>query len=141
MRGVSGFAVVAAVLMLGACGSEYGPGAGQEPTMSPSDRPTPGQSTPTPSEPATPGPIEQAKADLVGRLGVDPGQVTVVSREEVTWRDGSLGCPQPGMRYTQALVNGSRIILEVDGKRYHYHSGGRRGPFLCTDPQPPLTGG
>ena len=73
-------------------------------------------------------------------LGVDPAQVTVVSSDDVTWRDGSLGCPEPGMRYTQALIPGTRTILEVAGKQYHYHSGGHRAPFLCENPQPPVGG-
>ncbi len=68
---------------------------------------------------------------MAQRLGVDPGAITTVCQEEVTWRDGSLGCPQPGMRYTQALVNGYRIVLEHDGTTYRYHGGGRRPPFLC----------
>ena len=107
-------------------------------------RPAPSMPTkPTPTTPTGPvqgGPVEQAKADLAQRLGVQPAQVKLVSAEEVTWRDGSLGCPQPGMRYTQALVNGSRIVLESGGKKYEYHSGGRRGPFLCTNPEPPTDG-
>ncbi|MEU4605693.1 hypothetical protein AB0F43_22145 [Kribbella sp. NPDC023972] len=93
---------------------------------------TPSSSTPSPDP--TGGPVERARTDLANRLGVDPGQVTVVSSSEVTWPDGSLGCPQPGMVYTQALIDGSRIILEAGGKQYHYHSGGSRPPFLCENP-------
>jgi hypothetical protein len=133
--------VVGTVLLLGGCGSESDPptNAGQEPSVSPSTQPpTPGPSTP--SGPAQ-GPVEQAKSDLAGRLGIPVEAVTMVSSEEVTWPDGSIGCPQPGMRYTQVLVNGSRIVLAAGGKQYHYHSGGRRGPFLCTNPQPPVPGG
>ena len=91
------------------------------------------------SQPSTPtgGAVDQAKADLTKRLGVDPAQVTVVSSDDVTWRDGSLGCPEPGMRYTMALVPGTRTVLEAGGKQYHYHSGGHRAPFLCENPQPP----
>jgi hypothetical protein len=83
-------------------------------------------------------PVEQAKADLAKRLSVDAGEVTVVSAAEVTWRDGSLGCPQKGMYYTQALIPGFRTILKVAGTEYHYHSGSGRAPFLCENPQPPL---
>ena len=39
----------------------------------------------------------------------------MVSVEEVTWRDGSRGCAQPGMAYTQALIDGSRITLRAGG--------------------------
>lgn len=152
MRYVAASGVFAAMLIFAGCGNEAGPpvDAGQEPTVSQTDdpstppssptpaSPTPSSPTPTPTGGVTQGPIHQAKADLAKRLGVDVGEVTLISSEEVTWRDGSLGCPQPGMGYTQALVDGSRIILESGGKRYEYHSGGRRGPFLCTNPQPPL---
>ena len=47
-------------------------------------------------------------------LGVDASEVEVVSVEEVTWRDGSRGCAQPGMAYTQALIDGSVRAEGVD---------------------------
>ncbi|WP_181310125.1 hypothetical protein [Nocardioides campestrisoli] len=78
--------------------------------------------------------VERATADLAERLAVPPGAVELVAQEEVTWRDGSLGCAQPGFSYTQALVPGSRITLRVDGTEYEYHAGGRGDPFLCADP-------
>ncbi|MFI7062453.1 hypothetical protein ACIBL3_15825 [Kribbella sp. NPDC050124] len=106
------------------------PSTGSSNTPDPSTPPPTGGPTDGPAA----GPVELAKADLVKRLGVDAGQVTVVSSSEVTWPDGSLGCPEPGMRYTQALVNGSRVVLEAGGKQYHYHSGGTRPPFLCENP-------
>lgn len=82
-----------------------------------------------------------ALADLAHRLAVDAAAIVVVSSEEVTWSDGSLGCPEPGMRYTQALVNGTRVILDYEGVSYHYHSGPRREPFLCRNPVDPAAGG
>jgi len=62
-------------------------------------------------------------ADLARELGRPPGDVQVRSVEAVTWRDGSLGCPEPGMFYTQALVPGFRLTLEVDGRSFDYRSG------------------
>ena len=53
----------------------------------------------------------------------------------MTWRDGSIGCPEPGMNYTQALVPGIRVVLELDGARYEYHAGGARSIFLCENPR------
>ena len=35
------------------------------------------------------------------------------------------------MEYLQVLSDGARIILDVDGTQYNYHSGGERGLFLC----------
>jgi hypothetical protein len=64
-----------------------------------------------------------AVADLSTRLGVEVGAIAVNLVEEVTWRDGSLGCPEPGIGYTQALVDGRRIVLDVYGVEYVYHSG------------------
>jgi hypothetical protein len=95
---------------------------------------------PTPIEHPNPQ-VVTAMTDLIGRLGVSASAVEVVSIEEVTWPDGSIGCPQPDMSYTQALVNGSRIVLRVDGAEYQYNSGGRREPFYCKNPSDPVPGG
>jgi hypothetical protein len=81
-----------------------------------------------------------AVVDLAARQGVETTAITVVSTDEVTWRDGSMGCPEPGMNYTQALVPGIRVVLELDGVRYEYHSGGGRSMFLCEKPQQPADG-
>jgi hypothetical protein len=77
--------------------------------------------------------VRKAVADLAQRLGVSEDDVRVVSMEEVTWRDGSLGCAQEGMMYTHALVNGSRIVLDVDAREYEYHQGQGR-VFWCEKP-------
>jgi hypothetical protein len=81
--------------------------------------------------------VDLAIKDLATRLDVAPAEIGVVSVEEVTWRDGSLGCPKPGFSYTQALVNGTQIVLTVNGVSFHYHSGGG-DPFYCANPQEPL---
>lgn len=89
------------------------------------------------TEPAThPDPfVASAMADLAERRAIDAASITFVSIERVTWRNGAMGCPEPGMSYTQALIRGSRILLEVDGVSYWYHSGGVRAPFLCEKPE------
>ena len=112
--------------------------------MSPSTQPPTSDPTPEPSptpSPSSGNPVDQAKADLSGRLGVSAEEVKLVSANEVTWRDSSLGCPQPGMHYAQVLTNGTQIILTAGGKQYHYHSSAKRPPFLCESPQPPLSTG
>lgn len=75
--------------------------------------------------------VASAITDLAQRLSIDEREITLVSFENVTWRDGSLGCPQPGMMYTQALVDGTRIVLSANNLQFNYHTGGNRGPFLC----------
>ncbi|MDH3587579.1 MAG: hypothetical protein OEQ30_10870 [Gammaproteobacteria bacterium] len=84
------------------------------------------------------GQVDIAKRDLAKRLSISIDRINVVDVREVTWRDGSVGCPRPGMLYKQVLVNGSLIILEANGVRYEYHSGDGRGPFYCADPEPPV---
>lgn len=76
-------------------------------------------------------PVTAAVSDLAERLDVPPGAVTVVLREDVTWNDGALGCPEPGRSYTQALVEGYRVVLTVDGRRFAYHGADGHPPRLC----------
>jgi hypothetical protein len=61
--------------------------------------------------------------------------------EAVTWPDGSLGCPQPGRAYTQALVRGYRIQIVAGDRTLEYHASLRGVPFLCPPEriQPPTT--
>lgn len=112
--------------------------AEEEPGLKPTEEDTMTTSpsgTPDPSEQVSPAdPVSRAVADLAEHLGVDAGDVEVVSREEVTWRDGSLGCARKGEFYTQALVEGGRIVLRAGGSTYEYHYGGRRAPFRCDNP-------
>jgi hypothetical protein len=96
--------------------------------------PIPPQSRPAGSMPGTPiDPtmplVTAAVDDLAGRLGIKPDAVTVVAAQAVTWPDGSLGCPEPGMMYTQVLVDGTLVVLEAGGRRYEYHGGDPL--FLC----------
>jgi hypothetical protein len=71
---------------------------------------------------------------LVIRLNIPPEEIILVDVVRVVWRDGSLGCPKPGVMYTQALVEGLRIRLRAGGVIYHYHSSKRGQPFLCESP-------
>ena len=57
--------------------------------------------------------------------------IEVLRAEEVTWPDGSLGCPQPGQSYPPAMVDGYRVILQHGGRIYLYHAGGAGPIFLC----------
>lgn len=104
-----------------------GPGAGD-------DDPTAGSDAVLGDE--TMAAIEQ----LVDR-GVDRDDIEVVTAEFVTWSDGSLGCPEPDMMYTQALVEGYRIVLDVAGDEVAFHGAQGDAPARCEDPQPPVAGG
>lgn len=59
--------------------------------------------------------------DLLSRTGRDRAEIEVIKAEAVTWPDGSIGCPQPDMMYTQALVDGYQVIFASNGQAYDYH--------------------
>jgi len=61
-------------------------------------------------------------ADAGRRSGVDSGRILVVQSQAVTWRDGSLGCPEPGRMYTQALIRGYLIRVQADATVLEYHA-------------------
>lgn len=73
----------------------------------------------------------QAIADLAARLNIAEKEIEVVRMQEVDWPDGSLGCPQPGRRYMQVVMNGTFIQLRVGDRTYNYHSANAQPPFLC----------
>jgi hypothetical protein len=126
-------AVASIMLVVSACAGTGAPTA-EEPEHNVTEQ------TPSPGAPHGEGAVADAVDDLSRRLDVDPADIVVVSSEEVTWRDGSLGCPRPGMMYPQVLTNGTRVVLESRGERYEYHAGGRRSAFLCENPEPPAGG-
>jgi hypothetical protein len=90
--------------------------------------------------------LAAARADLAQRLVAEKagGSVRVLVAEAVTWSDGALGCPRPGMNYTMALVPGYRVVFGVrvgaDERRYAYHAG-HSGPLAyCANPRSPVSG-
>lgn len=76
---------------------------------------------------------EAVLVDAAGRSGLDRSDLVVESAEAVTWADGSLGCPEPGMMYTQALVPGYRIRVRAGDHLLDYHAS-ERGYFVLCPP-------
>jgi hypothetical protein len=95
----------------------------------------------TPNDAGLQNLINKAITDLAKRLSIPAVEITVLEATPVVWPDASLGCPQPGMAYTQVPEDGLLIRLQAGGQVYEYHSGGIRDPFLCEntvkDPHPP----
>jgi hypothetical protein len=89
---------------------------------------------PGPSDPDLQRLITAASEDLADRVSIPADQIEVLDAAAVVWPDAALGCPQPGMRYKQVPVDGALIRLRAKGQVYEYHSGGRRGLFLCERP-------
>jgi len=69
--------------------------------------------------------------DAATRTSVDREKITVVSAGPVTWPDGSAGCPEPGMMYTQALVPGYRVVLQAGDEVLNYHATRGGTPQFC----------
>ena len=133
-------AVVGALSACAATGVGEGPspdaGSGSPATTRPPFETVPPSST-GPSADSPDGVADEAwsaiLADLDERIGgdLDASTVTLVSVEETTWNDGSLGCPRPGEVYTQALVDGVRVVVEHDGTEYDYRVPNGGEPRLC----------
>ena len=75
--------------------------------------------------------VKSAKEDLSEKLDVPVENIELINVEQVMWRDGSLGCPQPKTNYIQVIQEGYRIQLSADGQIYHYHGVFGQPPFLC----------
>jgi hypothetical protein len=69
-------------------------------------------------------------ADLEGR-GAPTSGLEVVTARAVTWPNGALGCPKPGMMYTQALIDGYQVVVKAAGTTYDYRFGSTSTPRLC----------
>ncbi len=114
-------------------------------TMRPDPIPVPGQGDAAlPTGPVPDGVREQPEVRAAieahaERVGVPVEEVEVAGYAQVTWSDGSLGCPEPGMMYTQALVPGQQLILSVDGKLASYHAANGKPFSYCASPVAPTS--
>jgi len=81
--------------------------------------------------------LDKIYADLEQRSGGDRGQFVVSKAAAAQWNDGSLGCPEPGQTYTQAIVNGYHAVIEYQGQSYDYRAADSGYFKLC--PGPSLT--
>ena len=124
------FALLAALIVAAACTSSdsaSGTGSiGASASASPADGSGEPVATGGTSLPASI--TDPIVADAATRLGVDPSALTIVEATAQTFSDGSLGCPEPGMMYTQALVDGYQVIVEGNGTRLDYR-GSQAGRF------------
>ena len=60
-------------------------------------------------------------------------KLVILRAQPVVWNDGSLGCPEPGMMYTQALVNGYWVVIMRKARRTTSAST-RAAGFTCARP-------
>jgi hypothetical protein len=128
-------AVLAAVVLVG-CARGIGPSAADDRSPAASHLAPTSPAAGEPGMPATPNGIPDAVwtaviTDLAQRTDARSIDPAVVSATAMTWNDGSLGCPEPGQMYTQALVDGYQIVLELDGERYDYRVGSGTEVKVC----------
>jgi hypothetical protein len=77
------------------------------------------------------GILDSILNEAAGLAKVPREQLVIVRAESVVWNDGSLGCPEPGMMYTQALVNGYWVAIEAEGQTYDFRVGSGGSFRLC----------
>jgi hypothetical protein len=143
-----GTAAVTALLLFAtaACGTddpdEANEQLAEEEDMQPPDQPEDPDADAVegerPEGPDGTGDVEQQAIATAIQEGYQEGELEVVTVERVTWPDGALGCPQPGGMYTQALVEGYRVVLRAGDEELHFHGQEGQPPFLCEDPQEPV---
>ncbi len=75
--------------------------------------------------------IQGAITDLATRINVEKSSIKVREARSVQWGSGAMGCPKPGMNYTQAIVPGIRLLLEADEAIYYYHGVTGSNLFYC----------
>jgi hypothetical protein len=103
------------------CGSEK-----VEP-VPPDTSPTPIEKAPRTQESVPQRILESILNEAATLAKVPREKLAIMRAESVVWNDGSLGCPEPGMMYTQALVNGYWVVINAAGKTYDFRvdAGGR----------------
>lgn len=134
----SAFLCVMVMLLLAACGRPA--------TSKPTESPLPTAPV-SPVFPVSPLPVPPLEADakeqklsalrtqVTEQLGLAATALTLVSVEQVTWPDMSLGCPQPDMTYAQVLTPGWRVVFtDEKGQTYRVHTAENSESFVICEP-------
>lgn len=125
--------------------------ASPEPTLPPATEPDIAAPTPTGTagtpEDAAPTPelergevpqgfFDAVLTDLMTNQGVQRESIHVIRSEAIIWNDGSIGCAEPGVMYTQALVNGYQVIFGSGDATFDYHLSDSGYFVLCEFSRP-----
>lgn len=116
-----------------------GPGGppSPEPAPPPDDSPatSPAEEAPVTGE-VPDSMLDPVLADAAERTGAATDALDVTRAEQVQWSDGSLGCPEPGMFYTQAIVLGYHVEVTAPGGIELDYRLDDRGRFRLCDTGP-----
>jgi hypothetical protein len=77
--------------------------------------------------------VDASLQDAEKHLGVGSGDLHVDQVEAHQWGDSSLGCPRPGLMYSQIVTPGYLIVISGAGKRLEYHTDTRGQIVLCQE--------
>jgi len=75
--------------------------------------------------------VSEAVEDLAQREGIPADTIKVREARSVDWGSSAVGCPEEGVSYTEAMVPGLWVLLEVDGVVYYYHGKNGESLFYC----------
>jgi len=78
--------------------------------------------------------INQLVSDAASRTGGAVSEMRIALARQVTWNDGSLGCPEPGVMYTQALVDGYQVVLIAGDEALDYRIDDSGAFRVCEQP-------
>jgi hypothetical protein len=104
-------ALLIAGVLLAACGGAALPTA-QAPTAT---------ATAEPGDAGT-GAAQKAAEALAAQLDLDPLGIAVTSVEAAQWPDGCLGIQLPGQACAMHVVDGYKVVLEVEDYTYEYRT-------------------
>jgi hypothetical protein len=131
MRGRPAAGALCACMLVAAC-ARAGSDPGYPPAPPGAGTPRPPAGGQTPMVPASlQAMVRLALDDAARRSGRDAATLEVKLATQVTWPDGSIGCPQPDRMYTQALVPGYRIVIAAGSELLEYHGAGQGAPGYC----------
>ena len=128
--------LIAATLLVIACG----PGAADQPPTRAASLPSPAPASPVTS--VLPGSTSntdpQASVDAAlkaaaAHLSVSAADLRVDQIDARQWGDSSLGCPKPGIMYSQIVTPGFLIVISGPGKQLEYHTDARGQVVLCQE--------
>lgn len=79
--------------------------------------------------------LAELRVQVAEQLDLSATALTLVSVEQMTWADTSLGCPQPDMTYAQVLTPGWRVTFKDEsGHSYKVHTTESREHFVICEP-------
>tara|TARA_Y100000031_G_scaffold157128_1_gene216431 strand:- start:2637 stop:3236 length:600 start_codon:yes stop_codon:yes gene_type:complete len=81
--------------------------------------------------------VELAYAALDSQRGAKAEDTELVHVARFNWPSSAIGCPKPGLQYTQAIVPGFLVLLRHGNRQYRVHIGRGRA-VICDFPRAPL---